>query len=329
MSNVVIDLFKKGDGLCCLKEIYNLSDSQITRIEDKVFEYATPPMPKKKIDELITLLQTLPGETEAEIKNVKAFLLDKTRLNRWPRSECVSIFLEETGIKPDIFDVGNVMVHCKHICSSIDHGESIRKYGLLKLTDLLEMKSPLSEFLRVHGIKVIPSECRIIVNGNETSISQSGTYGVLYSKLYHDNGEVEVFISGDEKGLEEYSSVYHYPEILCTLDQALHNSSNTLGWSWVNQKTETLMIQFDAYLDECIIHEMPSSKYDMQKYYALVDFLSCSYDEENIPHRFWENYWIIESCLENSTTLEARPEAYAAIKKDAIISADRLSIEVI
>lgn len=70
---MVIDLFKKGDGLRCLKEIYNLSDSQITRIEDSVFEYETPPMSIKEIDELITSLQTLPGETEAEIKNVKAY----------------------------------------------------------------------------------------------------------------------------------------------------------------------------------------------------------------------------------------------------------------
>jgi len=58
MSNVVIDLFKKGDGLCCLKEIYNLSDSQITRIEDRVFEYATPPMPINEINEQITSLQS-------------------------------------------------------------------------------------------------------------------------------------------------------------------------------------------------------------------------------------------------------------------------------
>ena len=326
---MVINLFEKGDGLQCLKEIYHLSDDQIKTIEDRVFEYENPPMSMAEIEALISALRSSLGSTEEEIKTIKAGLLDKSRKNRWPKCDCIEIFLKETGIKPDVFDVDNVMVHCKHISSSIDHGESIRKHGLLKLTDLLETESPLSGFLREHGIKIIPSEYKINVRGNDKTLSQSSrAYGILYSKLYHDNGEVEVFISGDEKGLKKYSTVYRYPEILCTLDQAL-NDNNILGWEWMNQKTETLMIQFDAYLHECIIHEMPSSKHDMKNYYALEDYLSGAYDGENIPHRFWENYWIIESCLKNSTSFEARPEAYAAIKKDVKISADRLSIEVI
>lgn len=80
----------------------------------------------------------------------------------------ISIFLEETGIHPDTYDVSDVKVHCKHITTAFDNGKSIKSLGFLPLTRLLEEESALSGFLRSNGIIVTPSRYRIEINGKNT-----------------------------------------------------------------------------------------------------------------------------------------------------------------
>lgn len=333
MHEMVIDLFNKGDGLSCLKKIYQLDDKQLQNIEDRVFEYDTPPKTQEEIDEFIATIASLPGETEESARTTAAHLFDRNRMKRWPVDDCVKVFLEETGIKPNIYDVSEVKVRCKHVTAQIDGGESMRMYGLLKLTDMLEEDTPLSRFLKENGIAVNPSEY-ILTVGNETIMiperSNGNQIGVLSSKLYYDKGEIEVFISGEDERIVDYSCVKRCPEILQTLDTFIGGYDCTrLQEAWEDRKTDLMIVQFDLGLDELIIHSMPNRMNDMEKYWELEEFLSKEYEREKIPDRFWQNYWIILNCLDNATTYFDRQELYAAVKPNVLIDPERITLHSI
>ena len=330
---MVIDLFNKGDGLRCLKKIYQLDDEQLQDIEERVFEYDTLPRTQEEIDEFIDTIATLPGESEESARATAEHLFDRSKMNRWPVDDCVKVFLEETGIKPDIYDVSKIKVRCRHVTAQIDGGESIKQYGLLKLTDMLEQNTPLRRFLEEYGIAVNPSECRLTV-GNETIMiperSNGDQIGVLSSKLYYDKGETEVFISGEDERIVDYSCVKRCPEILQTLDVIIggHNCTR-LQEAWEDRKTDLMIVQFDMGFDELIIHCMPNKKNDIGKYWELKEFLSEEYERERIPDCFWQNYWIISNCLDNATTYFDRQEIYAAVKPSVKIGPERITMHSI
>ena len=250
-------------------------------------------------------------------------------MNRWPVDNCVGVFLEETGINPDIFDVSGVKVRCRHISASVDGGKSIRKYGLLKLTEVLERDTPVSAFLKDNGIRIIPSKHQIVVNDTAYSIPLHGgevPFGCLSSKLYYDKGEIEVFISGEEEDMVGYSCIRDCPEILYTLDDELGYNDLRLQHRWTEKKTDLLLVQFDVGFDEIIIHTLPNARNDITKYYEIEQFLSQDYERDEIPKRLWQNYWIILSCLNNATTYGSLSETYAAILPDVQIGKERISV---
>jgi len=317
---MVIDLFKKGTGMKCLKEIYQIDERTLRAIEDRAFRYETPPLSDEEIEETIETLRELPGNTKEKMIDFREVLRDRSRLTRWPVDDCVKIFLEETGIHPDTFDLSDVKVHCRHIAAIIDNGDLIRESGLCRLDELLDNPSPLSGFLLENGIVIKVAEHRILVDGNEYEISEEiEEFKILWSKLYHDLGEIEVFISGELNKAKGYSCISRCPEILYTLDDIFDKD---LQGKWSERKTTLLLIEFDVDFDECIIHKMADYHDDIEP------FFSREYEEE-IPKLALMNYWVICQCLYNSSETIGMTEEYAAIRPEVRISPGRLTITVL
>jgi len=174
------------------------------------------------------------------------------------QDNCVLYFVEQTGIQIDTIDVGDVYIHCKHITTAIDNLESIKQSGLITLNRVIDERAPLTRFLEDHKIFFdIPNrvvrynsknfnlpysedECRECfyetncqhntdILSNYTSVTYRDlacTFrrGInnLRSTLYHDLGEIEVFLAGNDKDIHNYSTIKSHPEILYTIERMIN-----------------------------------------------------------------------------------------------------------
>lgn len=311
----VVNLFDRGVGLQCLKDIYGLNNEQIRNIENRVFSYDPPLLSEEEKEEQISTFKDIYGENGEETKLFIKLINNKSRRNCILADDCVELFLEQTGIEPDVFDLSDVKLLFRHVTSVIDNGKSIREKGLLRLDELLESSSPLSDFLKRNNIIICPSKKIIYVDGNSYDIDYKGKFGILASKLYHDLGEIEMFVCGSD--IVDYSCIAECPEILCTLDEVLKNKK--LHNKWLQYKTDLFIIEFLAGFDECIIHQISNDSNGLEQY------LSKDYSG-NIPINVGRNYWIIKRCLENANPKSYGSEEYAAIKSDVRINPERLKL---
>ena len=221
--------------------------------------------------------------------------------------DSLSYFLDKTKILLDVVDIKDVYIHCKHITTSIDGLEYLKKYGLLPLSRLLEERSPLSNFLLEHGITIdiknrtidylgkkmylyksdeectecfFGTKCRCLtdpIHKTKTSLQYRDIaceyrdkIKCIKSKLFYDKAELEVHIFGSDEDVHNYSIVKRYPEILYTVEELI----NSL---------------FDKYL--CLTHEWFEKA---NKEHYCVEFDVNISDFENIttksPHVYDYQY---------------------------------------
>lgn len=252
----------------------------------------------------------------------------------------VSIFLEETGIHPDTYDVSDVKVHCKHITTAFDNGKSIKSLGFLPLTRLLEEESALSAFLRSNGIIVTPSRYRIEINGKKYRIPPTSEdcpsdvweiFVFLSPTLYHDKGEVEAFVAGEEERMMSYSTVKRFPEILESLDHTVKEitgKSQGLGQKWMDLNPTTFMADFDVAIKDFSYNNRMKSRHDYpEAYWELEKYFEREKSEES--NLIWQNEWIIRSCLNNACPGNEDDLNMVGIKSDVVIPGNSIALSAV
>lgn len=194
---------------------------------------------------------------------VKLYGFDKDEIIRLAfeaadRHDPTLYFVEQTKIKIDIVDVKKVYLHCKHITTSIDDLESLKSNGMMTLNESLSKKTPLSDFLQEHQIRIQVPQRKVYYKGNQFTLYDSNeecqecfyntecqykssmfsnneslvyrdmacpfrdAIKVLRSKLYDDIGKIEVHLAGSKEDINGYSEVRKHPEILNTLETLLN-----------------------------------------------------------------------------------------------------------
>lgn len=277
----------------------------------------------------------------------------------------VKIFCEETGIKLDEVDVAHDIEFLgKIVSTTVDDFEYLRQVGLVPLDILLENDSPISRHLKKFDIEVRPSsheflykenqlyipyheDCMWCVYGDEQCRYSKERYkdicctylktiSQLAAKLYHDNCEIEMFLSASEDSMLNYSKVKDYPEIFCTVEEFLREQFKeklSIGREWTKIKQQSFIITVPVKYDEIsyLGNFIGGADADADVYFwEYGKFCNEPYDfSEAMPQCFWNNIWLITICLDLICSLEARSTIFAGIKHDTVIPFDRLKIDLI
>ncbi|MCR5653709.1 MAG: hypothetical protein K6F88_07910 [Ruminococcus sp.] len=156
-------------------------------------------------------------------------------------------------------------------------------------------------------------------------------------KLYHDNSEIELFLSASYKNMMEYSTVKDYPEIFETIDvlcRDLKIKDISTGYDWNESKNKTAIITVQvryedlSYKNGCIISGDADAEKELERYRCFLkeDY----YDSNFVPNTVWNNIWLIKYCLEIITDNEDYwPEICAGIKRNIDIPYDNIRIDEI
>lgn len=227
-------------------------------------------------------------------------------------------------------DTHDCNVVCRHITTSSDNLQSIKSFGLLRLDQLLTLKTPLSSFLKRYGIVVDPYNKVIILKDLQISINgyneQCSVYkltpeqitplneyscgklhemiAILNTKLYHDKGEVECYISGEDiTMLKDYTSITNGPEILMTIGQIINTiwtktDQFFLQDAWSKQQgMRRYILEFEVPLNaiETNTDRKSMNEFnDDSDWYDYAGFSADDYFGGTIPLEFFRNKTILE-----------------------------------
>lgn len=257
-------------------------------------------------------------------------------------------------------DTHDCNIVCRHITTSNDGLQSIKSLGLLRLDQMLAFKTPLSSFLKKYGIVVDPYEKVIILKDLQISINRYNELcsiykrtheqisllneyscgelhdkvSFLHSKLYHDKGEVECYISGEDiTMLKNYTSITNGPEILLTIGQIVNAIWKKIdqfflqdAWS-KQQGMRRYILEFKVPLDSIETNTDRKSVNefnDDSEWYDFAGFSADDYFGGTIPLEFFRNKMILELGIK-SLYLSNHNE-YCQILPSHQISPDKISI---
>ncbi len=257
-------------------------------------------------------------------------------------------------------DTHNCNLVCRHITTSNDSLQSIMSLGLLRLDQMLALKTPLSSFLKRYGIVVDPQgknitlkDFQITINEynepcsvykhtpEQTSLFSVYNHGdlhdrmaVLHTKLYHDKGEVECYISGEDiTMLNSYTSITNGPEILMTIGQIINakwkkTDQFFLQDAWSKQQgMRRYILEFEVPLDsiETNTNRKTKEKYhDDSDWYDYAGFSSDDYFDGLIPLEFYRNKRLLEVGVKS--LFYTNHNEYCQILPPFIITPDKISI---
>ena len=313
---MLINLFEKGKGLEYLQTVYSLLDQQVYDLKDSLYFYSEPRQITEDIadNEIESMWSWLPNEEKQEIKK-------SIMMSTWPKwqivDDAVERFIKVTEIKLDDRDLSELLFRCIHVSPVIDGGESIKRSGLRKLTELFENESPIRSFLAEYGIVINPSQRWYSINGERHSID--GT--MLEVKLYHTKSEIEAFIAGDIETLKDYSCIETNPEFLRELSPL---AGIDLDEEWSKRKNALIYVSFDISFDECANITEIHCPNTPDVFDRLLPYLSKRYNYGEEPVNVWRNYWFINACIENSCPEVRIDRSTMAVREDVTIGPDRL-----
>ena len=219
-------------------------------------------------------------------------------------------------------------IYCKHLTTCSDDLESIKRYGLLRLDEVLVADTPLKRFLAEYNIQIDPVKKEFSYKGRVLIINAPdeqcqpcirkkpcGAYalcdfreqmGMLHSKLYHDKGEIEFFIGGDEKTINGYQTIQEAPEILINVARIMKCMHSKISeyclqnfWNRKDNWKKYLLEFYIPYeaLEMNIEIKRDSYYYDCREWLDLVGFSEDDYFDDVVPLLFYHNKHIIENCL--------------------------------
>ena len=206
---------------------------------------------------------------------------------------------------------------CRHITTCNDNLESIKKYGMLRLDEVLSQKTFLHIFLKEHGIESDPVSGSIRIGNNTFEMvgldelppsrnSFQKHVALLHNKLYHDKSEVEMFISGSDEELLSYDSVTDAPEILMTVDrimgQCTRKGCRNLQKEWAelpNMKRYILEFTIPLTALETNTDRRTFNGYqDDEEWYEVGGFSFEEYENGGIPIDFYRNKRLVEMVVD-------------------------------
>lgn len=279
----------------------------------------------------------------------------------------ISVFCEETGIRLDKVNVAsNIEIFGKIISTTVDNFNHLKEVGLLPIDLLLKTKSPISNFLEKHKIEIKPHIQKLSYNGKHCFIPKKDeeclwcAYGddncrynqqrykemycsylqaikPLSTKLYSDNSEIEMFLFASEKQMLKYSTVKNYPEIFLTIENFINDFFDErlmIGDEWKSNKQHTYIVSFPVRFDDMSYR----SNYICAKDVADAECLFLDYSKfcedayyslDEVPKSFWDNIWIINTCLEAIKSSSNASCIYAGIKHNIAIPYNQLKIDLI
>lgn len=219
-------------------------------------------------------------------------------------------------------------IYCKHFTTCNDDLESIMRYGLLRLDEVLIADTPLKRFLAEYNIQIDPVKKEFSYKGRVWKINvpneqcqpcirnkPCGVYalcdfreqmGMLHSKLYHDKGEIEFFIGGDEKTINGYQTIQQAPEILINVARIMKCIHSKISeyclqnfWNRKDNWKKYLLEFYIPYeaLEMNIEIKRDSYYYDCQEWLEHVGFSEDDYFDDVVPLSFYYNKHITENCL--------------------------------
>lgn len=198
-------------------------------------------------------------------------------------------FIKEFKIDLPSVDIKSTKIKCKHLTTSFDNLESIKRYGLLPLNKVLQLDTTLNRFLKENEIEINVEEktlkykniiielhdynedCRVCYYQNckyerkdyfnnidisykNINCEHRANLRFLNLKLYNDKCEIEVHISGTKEKITNYSCIKSCPEILHTINETIKNvfrEDNLLCDKWSrNVNKEVYIAEFDLSLDK-------------------------------------------------------------------------------
>ena len=281
----------------------------------------------------------------------------------------IAIFCDETGLKLDEINVVDNELEFlgKIVSTTIDDCNHLKKNGLIPIDVLLEQHSPIQQHLKSHHIELYPSTHELFYMGkryfipsfgqdcdwcayseNECRYAKSQYKNIscpylnsisrLGTKLYSDNAEIEMFLVSPREKMLSYSTVSKHPEILYTIEKFIADffmKSENICLTWKNKKQYSYIISCQVkyedmsyrgeYVDSHCVSEALNIFSDYEKY-CKKNYC----DINQIPKCFWDNVWIINTCLSVIGSFgEIHSEIYAGIKHEIEIPFDKLSIEII
>ncbi len=281
----------------------------------------------------------------------------------------VTIFCEETGLKLDEINVvdDDLEFIAKIVSTTIDDCDHLKRNGLIPIDVLLEQSSPIQQHLKSHQIEIYPSTHELFYKGERYSIplpnnkcewciyneseclyiknncmSSSCDYrkaiNRLSTKLYSDKAQIEMFLISPIDEMLSYSVVNRHPEMLLTIDDFIRKffkDGNTVGSSWKNQKQYSYIVTFpikyndmsyrNNYIDNNSYSEASNTLYDYEEYCK-----NNYYDINQVPKCFWDNVWLIRTCLSVIGSFgDYNGQICAGIKHEITIPYDKLNIEII
>lgn len=291
------------------------------------------------------------------------------RLSIDDEKDNIAIFCEETGLGLDEINVvdNDLEFLGKIVSTTIDDCNHLEMNGLIPVDILLEQPSPIQQHLKRHHIEIYPSTQELFYMGRRYFIPTSeqdckwcaynesrcryakslykdiscpyrDTISRLSTKLYSDNAEIEMFLVAPREKMLSYSTVNNHPEILYTIENFIYSffkKSENICSSWKNQKQYSYIISLrvkyenmsyrGGYIDSHCGREAENVFSDYEKYCK-----SNYYSIEHIPTCFWDNIWIINTCLSVIGSFgEIQREVYAGIKHGISIPYNKLKIEKI
>lgn len=283
--------------------------------------------------------------------------------------DTVTIFCEETGLKLDEVNVvdDDLEFIGKIVSTTIDDCDHLKKNGLIPIDVLLEQSSPIQQHLKSHQVEIYPSthelfyrgkryfipssnqECEwCAYNENECRYAQSrykdiscpyrSAISILGTKLYSHNAEIEMFLASPRDEMLSYSRVNDFPEMLHTIDNFIYQhfrKSEKICLSWKDKKQYSYIVTFPVkyndmsyrnnYIDNHSYSEASDTLYDYEEYCK-----NNYYDIHQVPKCFWDNVWLISTCLSVIGSFGAyNGQICAGIKHEITIPYDKLNIEKI
>ena len=247
----------------------------------------------------------------------------------------ISDFIKNFNINLNSYDSREVFIKCKHLTTSNDELKSFKQYGLINLRKVLTLKTPLKNFLEENSIdidvenkifsyegikyKIISheDECDKCFYGNckyrkdilgdsskliyrDMSCGYRKVITNLYVKLYKDRAETEVFISGNNEEITEYSIINKCPEILLTIDNIMKKISNNYSdlqskWEY-SQKGVFYILEFYTniknfeFINTSKLYEGYSFIDDIKEYFDIDD-------EARNNSDFYRNLFLLQNSI--------------------------------
>ena len=135
-----------------------------------------------------------------------------------------------------------------------------------------------------------------------------------------------------------YSTVRYYPEIFVTIDdlvKKLFKKELNIGSEWAEQKQHSYIVTVEVKYNDMSYRNNYISSTDggdaTDRYLAYEQFCLNPYDyAEEVPKCFWDNVWLISTCLNRICSSDRiYNEICAGIKHNVKIPYDKLKIDLV